>query len=216
MATAGSKEARQLEKVKRTFEKVYQNNKTKTDSNTKYSLNKKLKKYTDKEVKNFKGGKVEIANTTNDIDTFVNEELLKKANNNKILLGKISDEIATTISKQFGINIDNYSISLKGDNVRKIIKDHGDTEKEAKRGQIAVTKKDFDYIDDIILEPDNIYISGQTPSDKLSLTFEKNINNKYTLVEFVSDKNHTLEAQTMYKHKKRTLPLRIILKRVFS
>ena len=77
MATAGSKEARQLEKVKRAFEKVYQNNEAKA-GNTKYSLNKKLKKYTNKELENFKGGKIEIAKTTNDIDTFVNEELSKK------------------------------------------------------------------------------------------------------------------------------------------
>lgn len=205
MATAGSKEARQLEKVKRTFEKVYQNNQAKA-GNTKYSLNKKLKKYTNKELENFKGGKIEIAKTTNDIDTFVNEELSKKTSNNKILFGKVSDEIATTISKQFGINIDNYSISLKGDNVRKIIKDHGNPETESKRGQIAVTKSDFDYIDDIILEPDNIYLSGTTSSGKPSITFEKNINNKYTLVEFVSDKNYTLEVQTMYKHKKKNSP----------
>ncbi len=205
MATAGSKEARQLEKVKRAFEKAYQNNEAKA-GNTKYSLNKKLKKYTNKELENFKGGKIEIAKTTNDIDTFVNEELSKKTSNNKILFGKVSDEIATTISKQFGINIDNYSISLKGDNVRKIIKDHGNPETESKRGQIAVTKSDFDYIDDIILEPDNIYLSGTTSSGKPSITFEKNINNKYTLVEFVSDKNYTLEVQTMYKHKKKNSP----------
>lgn len=202
MATAGSKEARQLERVKRTFEKVYQNNEAKV-GNTKYSLNKKLKNYTNKELENFKGGKIEIAKTTNDIDAFVNEELLKKTSNNKILFGKVSDEIATTISKKFGINIDDYSISLKGDNVRKIMKDHGNPETESKRGQIAVTKSDFDYIDDIILEPDNIYLSGKTLSGKPSITFEKNIDNKYTLVEFVSDKNHTLEVQTMYKHKKK-------------
>lgn len=205
MATAGSKEARQLEKVKRAFEKAYQNNEVKA-GNTKYSLNKKLKKYTNKELENFKGGKIEIAKTTNDIDTFVNEELSKKTSNNKILFGKVSDEIATTISKKFGINIDDYSISLKGDNVRKIMKDHGNPETESKRGQIAVTKSDFDYIDDIILEPDNIYLSGKTSSGKPSITFEKNIDNKYTLVEFVSDKNHTLEVQTMYKNKKKNSP----------
>ena len=205
MATAGSKEARQLEKVKRTFEKVYQNTEVKV-GNTKYSLNKKLKNYTNKELENFKGGKIEIAKTTNDIDAFVNEELSKKTSNNKMLFGKVSDEIATTISKKFGINIDDYSISLKGDNVRKIMKDHGNPETESKRGQIAVTKSDFDYIDDIILEPDNIYLSGKTSSGKPSITFEKNIDNKYTLVEFVSDKNHTLEVQTMYKHKKKNSP----------
>lgn len=205
MATAGSKEARQLEKVKRTFEKVYQNTEVKV-GNTKYSLNKKLKNYTNKELENFKGGKIEIAKTTNDIDAFVNEELSKKTSNNKMLFGKVSDEIATTISKKFGINIDDYSISLKGDNVRKIMKDHGNPETESKRGQIAVTKSDFDYIDDIILEPDNIYLSGKTSSGKPSITFEKNIDNKYTLVEFVSDKNHTLEVQTMYKNKKKNSP----------
>lgn len=206
MATAGSKEARQLEKVKRAFEKIYQNNEAKTDINTKYSLNQKLKQYTDKEIENFKGGKVEVVKTTKEVESFVDKELSIKTSNNKILFGKVSDELANKINKEFGINVKDYGIALKGDNVRKIMKDHGDTQKEAQRGQIAVTKKDFDYIDDIVLEPDNIYVSGQTPSGKPSLTFEKSINNKYTLVEFVSDKNHTLEVQTMYKHKKKNSP----------
>ena len=206
IATAGSKEARQLEKAKRAFEKVYQNNQAKTDINTKYSLNQKLKQYTDKEIENFKGGKVEVVKTTKEVESFVDKELSIKTSNNKILFGKVSDELANKINKEFGINVNDYGIALKGDNVRKIMKDHGDTQKEAQRGQIAVTKKDFDYIDDIVLEPDNIYVSGQTPSGKPSLTFEKSINNKYTLVEFVSDKNHTLEVQTMYKHKKKNSP----------
>ncbi len=40
MATVGSKEARQLEKIKRTFEKIYQNNKAKTSTETQFSLSK--------------------------------------------------------------------------------------------------------------------------------------------------------------------------------
>ena len=38
MATAGSKEARQLEKVKRTFEKIYQNNEADASAETEYSI----------------------------------------------------------------------------------------------------------------------------------------------------------------------------------
>lgn len=39
--TAGSKEAKQLEKVKRAFEKAYKTSNTTTEADTKYSFNKK-------------------------------------------------------------------------------------------------------------------------------------------------------------------------------
>ena len=59
IATAGSKEARQLEKVKRTFEKVYQNNEAKVGDTAKFSIqtdkngNKYVKVDTDQDI--FKG-----------------------------------------------------------------------------------------------------------------------------------------------------------------
>lgn len=62
MATAGSKEARQLEKVKRTFEKVYQNNEASSSNNTTFSIqtdkngNKYVKVDTNQDI--FKGKKV--------------------------------------------------------------------------------------------------------------------------------------------------------------
>ena len=62
MATAGSKEARQLEKVKRTFEKVYQNNEASSSNNTMFSIqtdkngNKYVKVDTNQDI--FKGKKV--------------------------------------------------------------------------------------------------------------------------------------------------------------
>lgn len=48
MATAGSKEARQLEKVKRTFEKVYQNNEAKISTETEYHVSKNISDDIDK------------------------------------------------------------------------------------------------------------------------------------------------------------------------
>lgn len=59
MATVASKEVRQLEKVKRTFEKVYQNNKAKASMKTSFSIqtdkdsNKYVKVDTDQNI--FKG-----------------------------------------------------------------------------------------------------------------------------------------------------------------
>ena len=49
--------------------------------------------------------------------------------------------------------------------------------------------------------PSNIII---TKEGKPSITFEKNIGNKYVVVEYISDKHHNLEVQTMWINKKRT------------
>ena len=102
-----------------------------------------------------------------------------------------------------GIDLKNYNLSLKDGNIKKILKDHSNPEIEILRGQIAVTKKDFKYIDDIILENDNFFCSGISREGKPLVIFEKNIGSKYVLVEYISDKHHNLEVQTMWKHKKK-------------
>lgn len=143
--------------------------------------------------------KIKIAKSSRDIKEFIKQELNKKSSNSKLYLGKINDITSNRIKILTGLDLKNYNISLKGDNVRKIIKDHGNKILENLRGQDAITLKDFERIDNIILEADNIYISGKTKHNKDVIAFEKELNNKYTLIEFVSTKRKTLETQTMYK-----------------
>lgn len=163
------------------------------------SLNKNIISYTDKEIINISSNKIKIAKSSRDIKEFIKQELNKKSSNSKLYLGKINDITSNRIKILTGLDLKNYNISLKGDNVRKIIKDHGNKILENLRGQDAITLKDFERIDNIILEADNIYISGKTKNNKDVIAFEKELNNKYTLIEFVSTKRKTLETQTMYK-----------------
>lgn len=165
----------------------------------KVQFNKNIKKYTDKEVKNISSNKIKIAKDINDIKLFVKNELTKKTSNSKLYLGKINKNTADKIKNITNLDLTDYNISLKGNNVRKIIKDHGNKTLENLRGQEAITLKDFEYIDDIVLTADNIYLSGKTRQGKDVIIFEKKINNKYTLVEFISTKRKTLETQTMFK-----------------
>ncbi len=169
----------------------------------KFELNTKIKKYTIKEKENLTSSKIIIAKNIKDIKLFVKNELLKKTSNSKIYLGKINDITANRIKNSTGLYLKNYNISLKGDNVRKIIKDHGNKTLENLRGQEAITPKDFEYIDDIILDADYIFLSEKTKHGKNVITFEKKINNKYTLVEFISSKRKNIETHTMFKRKKK-------------
>lgn len=166
-------------------------------------LNKSIIKYTKKEINNISSDKIKIINSNKDINKFVLEELTKKQSNNCIYFGKVSKKISDRVYNELNIDISGYNISLKGDNVRKIMKSHGNKINEEKRGQVSVTLNDFNLIGDIISEPDEIRLSKNTKDGKPSITFVKCIKNKYTLVEFVSSKKHNLEVHTLYKNKKK-------------
>ena len=176
----------------------------KGDIMSKSICNKKIKKYSQKEIFNIESDKIKIVKCDKDVINFVEDAINTKNSNKTLYYGKINDSLAEQIYSKLGINVKNYNLSLKGSNVTKIMKDHGDSCSENLRGQIAVVKDDFKYIVDIVIENDNFYYSGKTREGKPSITFEKNIDNKYVIVESISDKHHNLEVQTMWKNKKRT------------
>ena len=164
--------------------------------------NKRFNKYTKKEINNMNNGCISFLNN-NSIISFVCNELNIKHSNNKLYLGKINKKTANEIKKKTGLDLYNYNVILKGDNIRKIIKDHGSKDTEVLRGQINVKIKDFALISEIITGFDELTISGKTKNNKPVLTFEKTLDSKYYLVEYVSDKHHSIVLQTMFKHKKK-------------
>lgn len=156
--------------------------------------------YTQKEMDNIKSDKISIAQSNEDISNFVNNSR-KVPGNFKMYLGKITQNASNAIKNKLGINVDNYNISLKTDDVRKIFKDHGSEKTEVPRGQIPITENDFLNIPNIINNPDIVSEAGKSPQGKPVIKFEKNINGNNVVVTYVSDKHNNLELQTMYKFK---------------
>lgn len=175
----------------------YLSSKNNADDNNLYNLSA----YSTKEINNIESDKIKIATKKSDVIKFVNS-IKNKATNTKIYMGKIGNKIANSIKSKTGIDVENYNLSFRSDTAKHIIKQHGNAETEAKRGQVAVTEEDFQKIPQIVSEFDNVYLSGKSQEGKPSLTFEKEIDNIYYVVNYVSDKHHNLEVQTMYKQKK--------------
>ena len=90
---------------------------------------------------------------------------------------------------------------MKSDNIKHILNKHGD-EKEYLRGQVPVLESDFELIPDIISNFDNIKLGPSTTQNKPVIMFTKQIGNNYYLVNYVSNRHHNLEIQTMWKIKK--------------
>ena len=176
-------------------------NNTKTTKNKNTKQNKyKYNNYSQKEMEDLSSNKIRIVKKESDISSFVkNAKLI--SSNIKLYFGKINNKIADIIDKKLGINVHNYNISLKNDDIRKIFKDHGTEKTEIPRGQVPITENDFLNIPEIINNPDNIERSGTTQQGKPAIKFEKNINGNNVVIVYVSDKHNNLEMQTMYKFK---------------
>ncbi len=214
-ATAGSKEARMLEKVKKTFEQVYRANSqalgnlqdTKNTAQTdgvRYSLGE----YTNHQKQNWANSKrIVVYDNAEQLSKFIEDSIADSAMNKKMYFGSVSSDLAGEILKNTGLNVENYNLSLGAYEIRKILKDHGNESFEALRGQRAVVPDDFAHIVDIVTNPQNVELSPNTYMGKPAIIFSGEHNGRMNVVAVVSDKRLDLFVQTAYVNtKKGNLP----------
>lgn len=169
-----------------------------------YQLNQfGLEEYTELEKENWEKSSIMICNSRKDIIDFC-ENNLHRTPYKKLYIGKIGNDLADRLYKDTGMRLDNYNIVLTS----WFENSHADAEKEAKRGQIAVTPEMIADLPEIISSYDRVLDAGKTQQGKPVLQFEKEINGKRVAIEYVSDKKKSLTVQTMYawSNKNRNLP----------
>ncbi len=94
---------------------------------------------------------------------------------------------------------------MNGDDIRHIMKKHGDAQTEQRRGQIAITPDDIARIPEITSAPDRIHLSEETDGKgRNAIIFEKQIGDQYITIQGVSDGKRLLQADTLYKRRTRT------------
>ncbi len=199
IVTAGSKEARQLEKVKRAFDKAYKA-KGKPSGEIRYAL----KEYTDHQKKNWESSKrIVVYNDNAQLSQFIQESVANKTMDKKMYFGAVPPDLAGKIQSDTGINVENYNLSLGSNEIRKILKDHGNEATEALRGQRAITADDFSHVMDVVLNPTSVKLSDKTYMGKPAIVFTGNHNGRMNVVAVVSDKRLDLFVQTIYANTKK-------------
>lgn len=123
---------------------------------------------------------------------------LEEGNKNKVLiLGEIRPEMATFLSEQSGISLNNYKFSVDVYAIRHIIKNHSQSEIETPKGQIAITDGDFELIIDILENPDLVFYDGKNKLGKDVFQFQKLIENKYVVIKEVRTGKKQLALNSM-------------------
>lgn len=160
---------------------------------------------TDQEKINLSSGKRnKVISTFSDAVSFIKSALADKSNVNRAYLGKVPDDVAQRVYHDTGVDIRGYTAVLHGDSVRHMFKNHGDTAKEAARGQIALTPEAAANIPQILSAPDRVSLSGNTDARGLpTLLFEKEIGDYYITAQAVADGTHSIQTDTLYIRKKK-------------
>jgi ribosomal protein L25 (general stress protein Ctc) len=101
-----------------------------------------------------------------------------------------------------GVDLSGYTRSIDNYAVRHTIKQHGNPEKEAARGQLAVTLEDFGLIPEITSTPDHVFHGGQNRVKRDVTIYTKLIDGiGYWYVEEIRTGRKQAAADAMRKKK---------------
>ena len=165
-----------------------------------------LKSFSSQEQENLSSGKKNKIVTTFDAAVeFVRSMLKNKQSVDRAYLGKIPDAVVDLVLQETGIDIRGFSAMINGDDIRHIIKNHGDPLMESARGQIAVTSEDIARIPEILSAPDRVSLSESLDGKgRTVIIFEKNIRDRLITMQGVAKGKNLLQTDTIYIQKGRT------------
>ncbi len=175
IATAGTKEAKQLEKVKRAFDKVYKENRTVN----KASLNRYDIDY-DK------------------LDDFLQQVEEKNGQTdykyNQHQFSKVPKDVARMMYEATDgrVNAEDKYFAFEGGKLSHELKSHGDEKSEASKGQKNYTTEDVDKIITTMMEPDIVedISSGDVRDQRNVVAFAKEFEGEMVVISAIGGKRN--------------------------
>jgi hypothetical protein len=168
------------------------------------SITHSLGKYSEHQRQNWACSKrIIIYEDETQLRDFIKLARNDKTFDRKMYFGMIFGDIAQRIKDNTGIDVEGYNVTISASVIRKIFISHGDETTEALRGQRAIVEDDILRIPQIILYADKILLSPQPYGGNPVIRFVKTINERTTVVFYVSNKHKDVAAQTMYSRKKK-------------
>jgi hypothetical protein len=143
-----------------------------------------------------------------DIEFFSIEELFDFAMTDKtnrrgyVDLGKLSEEEVAKFSEILEINCTEFNRIIDSYSIKHIIKNHGNSQKEEKRGQIAIDKEIIRQIPNLIENADKCYSDGLNKLGRKVIKHEKTDKHTVVIIEEVREHKKLLALDSMRIHKK--------------
>jgi hypothetical protein len=127
-------------------------------------------------------------------------ENINTSKNKREPINEISEKEANFLKEKTGFDFIGYERILDKSSIIHAYNTHGNRKVEAKRGQIAITKEDFELIPEIV-KTKNISNSEKSKNGSVCIIYETVIGDTYYYVEEIRTGKKHLCLKTMYKRK---------------
>lgn len=134
------------------------------------------------------------------IKSFVSDVLKNQNKFEKIRVKKLTEKEVEFLNVATGFDLMNYTRVLDKSGIKHVFRNHGDVATEKRRGNVAITKADFDLLFKI-WNTKNIIKSGKDKLGNQTITYMKEIQHQYYFVEEIRTKGKELALKTFYKKK---------------
>lgn len=161
------------------------------------------------QVERQRGGKRNVqgtgaldTNTLNQARVNIDSVLALADDNTKkeVVIKPVSQALAGVL-KASGFDVEGYNHTIDNYAIKHVRKRHGNAKKEASRGQIAVTDADFQFIPEILENPDIVVLGTMTKQNKQGVAYLKKMADGSTLyLEEIRTGKAQLAAVTMMKY----------------
>lgn len=129
----------------------------------------------------------------------IQNSILSKNSKSRTYLGAVSEKVANKIKKLFNIETLDRRHVLADNEIRHMLKEHGNPEIEKAKGQIAITTKDIERIPEILNNYDRI-VKGTDNKEGNTIRYIKRYSyNTSYVVEVIPSEGNALKIKTMWK-----------------
>lgn len=151
-------------------------------------------------MQNKKNNALQQENIKKELHKRIQNALISKNSRKNTFLGKVSDKVAKKVKSLLGVDISGRTHLLADNDIRHMIKEHGNPVLEKQKEQIAITNKDIERIPEILNTYDRIVQGTDNKQGKTIRYIKDYPNNQTYVVEVIPDANNTsLYVKTMWK-----------------
>jgi hypothetical protein len=112
--------------------------------------------------------------------------------------GAINPEQAARLKADTGLDLEGYRRNLDNSAVRHVWQQHGDPQAEIRRGNLPISKVDFERLPELLERPDASLLVGKNRLGQDIILSAKRVNGYYVIAEEVRG-NRVLNLTTIYK-----------------
>ncbi len=169
----------------------------------KFSVEEIVNPYNESEIASIKtSSRFDVATNTDDIMEFIKSSINRYITGRTLFIGKLQDHTINKIKSDTGIDVSDYSLALHSDDLKHIIKRHGEGN-ENREDQLPVTTNSINDIVKTIVFPDSVSKEIDDSSGVISLVFRKNTTQGITTVTVASRKKKAIILKSAWINKKR-------------